>query len=697
MKKLLLVSALAAGATFGLHELTFSHGGTYRGPGDTVPPGAGGAGGGSGPATPGPSGPGTPGPGGPMTPGPVGPATPGAGPGTPGGPATGGGSGGPDLTAWTFWWEFNKEPYLDLKAAIHEGGTVTGSDSWFIGKGDKTQAKDSLRPSEEQIRQRVVPALINALQTETNNDILTGCMVALAKIGDEKDESGTSKFEEAIRPLLKNKVQEIAETAAVALGILANDNSVSTLTSLLQDNAEGRALVGGGEVSLRTRAFAAYGLSLIGARTAHESTRQTIIEKLIQVLESDNSPNRDIKVSCLIALGLVPLEQVRADAPAAAEGKEAPAPVAHTSRVGQIEYLMRYFADQQNHYLVRAHAPAAMARLIEGLPAEDHEAYKQRVSELLLAGFDKKSKEQTEVIQSCILALGQIGDNDADKLDDAIRVALMEVPKDQSDQQARNFSLIALAQTGGRPGAGEPGKKEDTAKYLVSTLEKGKGPLQPWAGLAVGVYGRALTDNGQPAPAEAASALRAQLSAEKGTDKLPAYAVGAGILKDLESKEILIGKLSTIKDTDTRGYLAVGLGLMNAREAIQPIQTIITESKYQPELLKQAAIALGLLGDKELVPDLIKMLEESKALSTQAALASALGSIGDSRSIDPLVAMLENKSLPDGARGFAAVALGIVADKEALPWNSKISVGLNYRASTSTLNDQEGTGILNIL
>jgi HEAT repeat protein len=696
MKKLLLASALAAGATFGLHELTFSHGGTYRGPGDTVPPGAGGAGGGGGPSTPGPSGPSTPGPGGPSTPGPSGPATPGSGPGTPGGPSTGGGPGGTDLTAWSFWWEFNKEPYLNLKAAIHEGGTVTGSDSWFLGKDDKTQAKDSLRPSEEQIRQRVVPALLKALETETNNDILTGCAVALAKIGDEKDESGTSKFEEAIRPLLKNKTQEIAETAAVALGILANDNSVATLTSLLQDNAEGRALVGGGEVSLRTRAFAAYGLSLIGARTAHETTRQAIIEKLVMVLEKDDSPSRDIKVSCLIALGLVPLEQIRVDAPAAAEGKPT-APPAHTSRIGQIEYLMRYFADQQNHYLVRAHVPAALSRLLEGLPAEDHDVYKQRVAEMLLGGFDKKSKEQSEVIQSCILALGQIGDNDADKLDESIRAALIEATKEQSDQQARNYSLIALAQTGGRQGSGEAGKKEDVTKHLTATLEKGKGALQPWAGMAVGVYGRALIEAGQPAPAEAASALRAQLSAEKSSDKLGAYAVGAGILKDLESKEILIKKLSEIKDAGTRGYISVGLGLMNAREAIQPIQTIITESKYQPDLLKQAAIALGLLGDKELVPDLIKMLEESKTLSTQAALASALGSIGDSRSIDPLVAMLENKSLPDGARGFAAVALGIVADKEALPWNSKISVGLNYRASTSTLNDQEGTGILNIL
>src|SRR5205085_8114043 len=104
-----------------------------------------------------------------------------------------------------------------------------------------------------------------------------------------------------------------------------------------------------------------------------------------------------------------------------------------------------------------------------------------------------------------------------------------------------------------------------------------------------------------------------------------------------------------------------------------------------------------LLGDKELVPYLCDALVEAKGYSSQAALASALGFIGDSRSVDPLVAMLERKQLTDGARGFAAVALGIVADKELLPWNSKISTNVNYRANTTTLTGDNATGILDIL
>ena len=59
----LAARALAcAGATAFLSAaLSFGHGGTYRGPGDTVPSGGGGGGGGSQPGTPGEGQPGMPG------------------------------------------------------------------------------------------------------------------------------------------------------------------------------------------------------------------------------------------------------------------------------------------------------------------------------------------------------------------------------------------------------------------------------------------------------------------------------------------------------------------------------------------------------------------------------------------------------------------------------------------------------------
>ena len=59
-------------------------------------------------------------------------------------------------------------------------------------------------------------------------------------------------------------------------------------------------------------------------------------------------------------------------------------------------------------------------------------------------------------------------------------------------------------------------------------------------------------------------------------------------------------------------------------------------------------------------------------------------------------ALLLDTSISQLSRAFAAVALGGIADKELLPWNSKIAVNTNYRASVETLTNKT-SGILDIL
>jgi len=702
MKKLLLLGALVAGGAFCLQDVSTGHGGTYRGPGDTVPPGGGGGGGGGGPTTPGPSGPGTPGPAGPTTPGPTTPGAPGGAPGAgPNTPQTpGAANAGPDLTVWDFWWAFNREPYLDLKSQIHDGGILTGSDDFFLGRGEKDQAKDSLRPSQQVIRDVVVPALKHALETERNNDILTGSLIALAKIGDVVSEDGASEFEGIIKELLKDSNQEVAETAAISLGILANDKSVGILTQLAIDDQAARSFLGKTEVPYRTRAFAAYGLGLLGYRTSDNELRQDIAETLVDLLNSPNFATRDIKVAAMTAFGLTPVDS-NLDA-AVEEGEEMSNRRWVISRENQLDFLMQYFdprLERENkstrEWFVRAHAPAAMSRLLDGVEGD----YRSRAAQLLMDALDKNSKAKREVQMSSVLALGQIGRASSEKMDEDIRAVLVGAVKD-GEPQVRRFALIALAQSGGTPGEGEQavGGTDAVRKELLKQMSRGKTQLKPWAGLGIGVLSRQLKDEGQAFDDGALSALAAAAADCKRPAEIGAYLVGLGIAGHSESRDLCLEKMEYFTGSDeARGYAAVALGLMKERSAIEPIQDIIRKSKYKPDLLKQAAIALGLLADKELVPDLIKMLEEAKGLATQAAISTALGAIGDSRSIDPLVEMLGNTQITDTARGFAAVALGIVCDKESLPWNSKISTNINYRANTVTLTGQGGTGILDIL
>ncbi len=696
MNKLPFASTLILAGLVSLAGHAHAHGGQYRGPTDTVPPGGGGAGGGGGvgPAT-GPAAPTSPGPRGSSTPGGGAPTLPGGAAGMPG---TGMGGSEPDRTQWSFWWEFNKELYLSLKARIQSAPIVTGTDAFFLGHGAKGQGKNGHRPTQKQIRESVVPVLLQTLEKETNNDIITGCLIALAKIGDAPGETSTSEFEKVISPFLADKNQEISETAAVALGILANPASIPTLVSLLRDSRVGRALVGRPEVSYRTRAFAAYGLGLIGSAANREEDRVIIVQALRQTLEDDSTRTRDLAVSCVIAIGLVQLDTMETSA-LADKGVRLPP---EESRRSQLDYLLALLQDEKANYIVRAQCPTALARLLVGFSSESRGNYRQRIAADLLERIGPKSQEQAEVVQSCVLALGLIGTNDgADPLDKKIRASLVDLPKNSSDQQARHFAMLALAKVGGTSGALETeGGIREVSSALLGQLGAGKSSVKPWAGLACGV----LVDLLDRAPARTATigmlqaAVRAALEEEKDPSKLGALAISAGIMNDLEAKAILMERLDTEKDDSARGYVAVALGLMNAREAIVKINRIVDESKYRPEILKQAAIALGLLGDQDLVPKLTKLLTESSSRAAQASLTSALGFIGDERAIEALVALLKNADVSERARGFAAAALGIVGDKELLPWNSKIGLDLNYRASTPTLTDfGSGTGILDIL
>jgi len=714
MKKLVFAAAFLAAGGLGLHDISVGHGGTYRGPGDTVPPGGGGGGGGGGPSS-GPSGPSSPG-GGPSGAGPASPGRPSGGPQSgPNKPSSPRGSGGgDDLTGWQFWWGFNKEPYLNLKAAIHAGGSVTGSDDFFLGRGEKEDSKDTLRPSEEVIRQQIVPALLHALETERQNDIVTGAMMALAKIGDTKDEAGQADggFAEVIKEFLGDGSQEIRETAAIALGILGNDQtSKAILTDVALDTSAGQKLAGnGGAIDERTRSFAIFGLGMIGYRTTDNETKREIVDTLLDILQNDgrNSAQRDMSVAALTSMGLTPLDSNPDWAPT----EEQPL-VGNECREAQLRWLLDYYDDELNvNFMVRAHVPTAMGRLLQftdpraqhkNQADQDFRELKKVVAERLLADIHKNAKGvERELAQSAVIALGQIGDCDEDEIDARIREALMDVKDNIADQQARHFALIALAQVGGRPGKGDGDPLagvEDVRDELLKQLTRGKSTIVSWAGLALGVLERSLVDAGQPSvSADVASAVRTQLDREKAPREVGAWSIANGIMKDLEAKSVLSEKLETTSDPDTRGYCAVGLGLLGDRSVIEQIQEVVKASKYRPELLRSAAVALGLLGDKDLVEDMTDMLRNARGLSAQAAISSALGFIGDARSVDPLIEMLQNQSLTASARGFAAVALGIVADKEELPWNAKVSVNINYRANTPTLTDtQQGTGILDIL
>ncbi|MCP5022924.1 MAG: hypothetical protein GY930_14265 [bacterium] len=596
---------------------------------------------------------------------------------------------------------------MNLKSRIHSTHTISGSDDWILGTGSENRTKGTLKPSQKQVREFVVPALLKVLDEERGNDLITGALIALAKIGDSHSDSGSSDFQKVISPFLMNSNQEISETAAIALGILASDASVPLLTQMMNDEQAARTLLGKTEVPFRTRAFAAYGLGLIGHATNDNGLRKQIAASLVQILGSFTFAQRDLKVAAMISFGLTPLDPVASDNKAKMPDIES---LASSSREGQLMYLLGYYTEANSrkhertrHHGVRAHAPTAMARLLSDRAGGLH-ATRTRVIEKLLEGVAPHSKYDNEIQRSCVLALGQLVDaRGADPIHTLAHDTLRRISA-TGEHQNQRFALISMAQIAARPApaslglSDRVGERSSLRKALVSHLSQAKGDQPAWAGLALGVHARALVAGGQgPLDMDALNALRMAAGNSKNPARAGAYMLGLGLCEDQDSAKMILGKLESFRADETRGHCAIALGLMNYTPAIEPISRILAESEYRPNLLKQAAVALGLLGDREMVGRLLEMLSNAKSLSSQAAVASALGTIGDRYSIYGLINMLHDKSKTQTSRGFAAVALGIVCDKELHPWNSKIGTNINYRSSTRTLTNPESTGILDIL
>jgi len=582
------------------------------------------------------------------------------------------GDSGPDLSTWVFWWEFNKEPYLNLKAKIHSGGMETGASDVLVGLEGGTPRGNVFKPSPNQVFGTIVPALKKQLQTETNRDIITGDLIALAKIGNNGDDK---PLVDLFLPFLHHSVQEIAETAALALGILQSEEALPVLKSLLLDEPQGRKLVGKESgVPLRTRTFAAFGLGLIGHASSSESVKKDIADTLWTVLTTDQSPLKDIRVASVISMGILDSEDPSETA----------------------QNLSDFLADDSHDFLVRAHCPNAIAKLLKD-KVSDGDRLTPFIDQFI--GLLNKKGEKAEVRQSCVQALGMMVRPDMPQAEKVVR-QLVQTGQKGRDQQEKNFTAVSL----GKIAAIDPNAKisAEVIQFLLKQLQKGSTNYRTWCAIGLGVMTFDANENEKSVPPIVPRAVAEMFKKAKAPSQRSAYAIALGLMKYEAAKPVLRNVMETSGDPSLRGYIAVALGLMSAREYKDDITRVVEKSSRRPELLRQSSIGLGLMSDRDVVPTLLKFLSPPDGgrpvLSVLSASATALGFIGDQRSVTPLVNMMNNKDLTPLARAFAGIALGIVGDKEPLPWVTKISEDLNYRASVDTIVDQSGgSGILDIL
>lgn len=649
----------------------------WSGPGDT----------GAGPRSPGRGG-------GPSVPGPSGPAVPGAGRAQPGSsnpvPQTPIPTSGFDPGTWDHWWRFNQNAFIDLKRGIWKVRTKTGSDEFFLGTGNQTVPATSLQPSRVQLAERVIPGLIRVLEREGRSEVLSGCLMALAKIGDVPSAAEASTSE-VLAGFIADGEQQMGETAALALGVLGSRTSLFDLAALAADEDRGRELCGGGKVATRTRAFAAYGLGFLARRSENEDVRRFAVHRLTRLLERDDSASHDLGVACIHALGLIVL-------PSSPDGIVHAGKPPGTSREALAGHLLELFANQRLSDRLRAHLPRALTVGIDPrASAQDENDHRSRVAAALMGAL-QRSRTDREVTYGCVFALGRIGNAGGGTLDVRIRKTLIKVAAD-GDSMARNFALIALAQVASTPGPDGYDAMSGAAEVdslLQKTLARGKSRSRPWAALALGVKGDRLRRRGLELSDDASAALRASLRDCGSPMDMGAYALALGMRRDVKARELLLEKLFGVKEAAARAHLAVAVGLLGERSSIDALRTALPEAAWQPDLLRGIAVGLGLLGDESLVPDLVKQMEETDSTARKGVCVWALALVGDARAVEPILAILEDESVSDLVRGIAALAMGFIAEPVERPWNTALALDVAYPASPATLFDPGGGGVLNI-
>jgi len=510
------------------------------------------------------------------------------------------GSGG---ESWDVWWLFNGDALLRLGEARQRCRIVSGSADWLLGAANRTARGTEASVTSSQIRRRIVPALLDALD-DPFWDVRASAVHALAKIGDR---SALPR----ILALLADDDPRVSEAATLALGVLGEPAAGILLREILRDTPRGRELVGRpSEIPTPTRGLAAIALGLL-------ATDAAAAELLDIVQDSASFASNDVPASAVAALGLM-------------GGRARPVVPG---------LLCILHDDRRNDPVVRSAVAVALAKI------GDPDAIPHLRRALL-------ADPSLDVRRAAVLALGGLATPD-----DRISVELLtrEVRKG-SDPLGRGWACIALARIGGVV----------ALKNLVAVVEQDDGGRRAWGAIALGLLLdrepndaalRGLRDGlvgSRDQSTRAAFALALGIARDADTAPqlvrvllephspgLRGYcALALGLLGARDAAPVLRNLVAEERDPFVRENVAIALGLIGDRGATASLVELLRGSVT--EVLKMsAAQALGRLGDPTSLEALRAILldRDGAADLVRTAAATALGVLGDPRPVPPLTSL----------------------------------------------------------
>jgi HEAT repeat protein len=617
---------------------------------------------------------------GPRTPGGVIPGSPM--PGSPSQPRSPRGSGvtGDDPGTWRVWWTLNHDRFVDVAAQAPQAATDAGAAGHTA----------VLSQARQDAYERLAPIVMRVIQQDKNDILLGRALIALAKLGENPRIAGSREVFKLILPFTKSEKVRVAESAAVALGILGHDESIMALSELAQA-PQGAAVESRSD---RVRAFALYGLGVAARDARREDVRRVAASRLCSIFSAEKGMAVDVKVACLQALSQVNLAP---DTQSMGLPGSTPTDIPSASRTAEVEWVLRVLDASGESTAVRAQAATAAARLC----ADQHESSKlrARVADRLVEVLSQGTRDGLPVRQSAALALGQVGDSDNDPQDVAVRAALTEAILFGSDQATRYFAAMSLAQVASRPGGSllDPERlaaAADTRKFLRQRLSNGSETDRAWTALSLGVFEYWMRQAGEQPSMDSQLALRSILEATRSPEIAGATCLALGLAGATEAQELLQAQLKS-GDGNVRAFASLALGMVGARDAASALANQLGRAATAPEMFVPVSEGLALLGEP--AGDLlVKSLTSGLGLESQLAACVALGRTGGGRAVQPLSDLVGDATGTTWVRAMAVEALGSIGDHGATRWNARFGFDTNFLAMPLTSTAPTFDGVLDL-
>jgi len=315
----------------------------------------------------------------------------------------------------------------------------------------------------------------------------------------------------------------------------------------------------------------------------------------------------------------------------------------------------------------------------------------------VLLGLAKGHEHDVATRRSAILALGIL----APRLDVERRVSAATGLSDLSragDPDTAGIALMSLARllaADFAEGSDALAARSEADETILKAAAAGSADVRPFAALALGVAA-SPAGKGPNLPAfldlrdKALEALRAVASDEgSDPDARGAFCLALGLLQDDRAAPVLRAVASRRGGlASLRADACAGIGLLGLAtpELLAALRGALTE-RSSDELRREAARALGLLGDVSAVPALLSELQSGASDHVLARVSLALGAIGDAASLRPLAALAVDRAVTDATRSLALASLGLVADLERMPSLARLGLGSNYLARTDALHE----------